>query len=265
MRCGTCGKLNVPHAAFCGECGRAINWRDRLHQKYEDAFSYVTRGRMRNLAAGLAFGSLLAVFAFGSMGMSSPGSAKLTPVCEMSGPIYENLGTGPGKKATVGLRTFLNQDQSGRHITQRDLIRVGNVLLEAFSPALDPEHRLEGLNIADSRKYMQSLERDLAEPSTEPVTRSDVAMFLFRLVSDLFEVPAIEDSAYKYTDIPRYHFMNLPVETLDMIGLHLSRAENVFGGEDQVTLSWLSKLSVDLVKTCEVRLKNTTFSSLDVQ
>ncbi|MBF0501092.1 MAG: zinc ribbon domain-containing protein [Candidatus Riflebacteria bacterium] len=265
IRCGACGKLNVPQAVFCGECGRAISWRDRIRQKHEELFSYVSRSRLRNLGAGLAFGTLFAVFAFGSMGMSSPGSAKIIPEYEMAGPADGILDTGFGRKASARLRGFLKQDQSGRRITQGDLIRVGNMLIDAFSPAIHPERPVSGLNTADSRKYLQTLESDQMSPSDEPVTRSDVAMFFFRFVSDMFEVPPVEESTYKYADIPRYHFMNLPVETLDMIGLHLSREDNVFGGDDAVTLSWLSKLSVDLVKACEGRLKNVAFSSLEVQ
>ena len=264
LRCGDCGKLNIPRAVYCGGCGRAIHWNDRLRQRWEQIFAPITRTRMRSLSAGLAFGGLLTIFAFGSMGMYSPSWRTIAPSWEMNKPGEERLATRNGREAQADLESFLgSQDDPTRALTQRDLVRVGNLLLESFGSAVDPEGVRPGLNLNGSMRYLQSIARSGKNAEEAAVTRGDVAVFFFRLMSDLFEVPSVEVSNYRYSDIPRYHFMNLPVETLDALGLHLARCEKVFGGEDEVTLTWLSERSIEVVRSCEARLKQQSFAPLE--
>lgn len=263
-RCGTCGKLNIPRAVYCGGCGDALRWYDRIRQRWERVFAPMTRIRFRSLSAGLAFGGLLTVFAFGSMGMYSPGWRTIEPAWEMNKPGDERLATETGRQAQADLESFLgSQDDSTRPLTQRDLVRVGNLLLERFGSVVDPDGVRPGLNLNGAVKYLQALQHSKEDAAGASVNRGDVAVFFFRLMSDLFEVPAVEASRYQYSDIPRYHFMNLPVETLDALGLHLARGEKVFGGDDAVTLSWLSQRSIEVVRSCEARLKQQSFAPLE--
>ena len=204
------------------------------------------------------------VFAFGSMGMYSPSWRTIGPAWEMNKPGEERPAPETGRQAQGDLESFLgSQDDSTRPLTQRDLVRVGNLLLESFGSAVDPDGVRPGLNLNGAVKYLQSLQRSGEGGAEAAVNRGDVAVFFFRLMSDLFEVPSVEVSKYRYSDIPRYHFMNLPVETLDALGLHLARGEKVFGGEDAVTLSWLSQRSIEVVRSCEGRLKQQSFAPLD--
>lgn len=264
LRCGCCGKLNIPRAVYCGGCGRALNWMDRIRQRWDETFAPITRTRFKSLSTGLAFGGLLTVFAFGSMGMYSPSWQAVTPAWEMNKPGEERLSTETGRQTKADLEAFLeSQEDSSRRLTQRDLVRVGNLLLESFGAAIDPDGTRPGLNLNGAVKYLQTLQKSGDSAAEAEVRRGDVAVFFYRLMSDLFEVPTIEAASHQYSDIPRYHFMNLPVETLDALGLHLARGEKVFGGDDAVTLSWLSERSIEVVRSCEARLKQQSFPSLE--
>jgi len=169
------------------------------------------------------------------------------------------------RQAAYTLRNMGNGKRSKRPVTQRDLVRVGNLLLEAFARHGEPG---TGISTSDSRKYLQALAEKLDLPeedmAAEPVTRGDVVLFFYRLTSVLFDVSPVDGASYRYSDIPRYHFMNLPVETLDGIGIRLGRSEKEFGTEDQVNLGWLSEASLKLVELGERTQPTKEMSSLEL-
>jgi hypothetical protein len=209
----------------------------------------------RELAAGFMFGGILFLFAFGTMGMSNPDFAH--PVASTHVSTVENpFRSQPGPMAGERLSRPAERETRHREATHADLVRIGNILIEAFSPVVDPEgqnpHRQA---LADSLRYLQSLESSEEDLSDIPLKRSDVAIFLYRMIGELFEVPVAEDPVYKYSDLPKYHYMNVPVEMLEQFGIKLSREPAVFGSEDVVSVEWLSGLSLDLVRSCESRLK----------
>ncbi|MBF0547778.1 MAG: zinc ribbon domain-containing protein [Candidatus Riflebacteria bacterium] len=264
IKCSVCGSSNIPQAVFCGECGQALSFSRRIKYKLEEGIYWLLGEKARHIIAGFVFGVLLIMFAFGAMGMKSPEHAKVQPENQISQPILSVMVSESGKKALGSLSKAFEKENSSREISRKDLIRVGNLILEAFSPSLNQNKEIFNPDFSDSRKYLQSLELSRAENAGEKLTRADIAVFLFRLISDVFDVSNCEVSENKYNDIPKYHFMNIPVETLDSLGIHISRENGVFGGEDTVSIKWLSKLSVDVIRTCENRLKtrNSTVSEL---
>ena len=264
LRCGTCGKPNIPRAVYCGGCGLAIRWQDRIWQRWERSLLPLTRQRIRGFASGMAFGGLVTVFAFGSMGMTSPTWRTMTPAWEMTRPGVKAPATEPGRQLQADLESYLDsQSDPSRPLSQRDLVRVGNLLLERFGRVVDPDDIRPGPNFNGAMRYLQSLQRGGEDPGASPVKRGDVAVFFYRLMKDLFEIPIVENATLQYSDIPRFHFMNLPVETLEALGLHLARGNKVFGGEDVVSLSWLSQRSIEVVRSCEARLKQQKFPPLE--
>ncbi len=262
IACRECGKQNAPTAKFCGECGCGLSWQARFEKQLNSHFDPETLVQLRNVAAGFIFGFALFVFAFGSMGMSNPDFLKIAPVWETHQPKSE-FGSHAGITAYRSIQKSFSRCDVGRRATQADLVRVGNLLLEAFAPAMNPD--LANFNrqgMAQSFKYLQTIEQSTEDLEEIPLKRSDVAIFLFRLMSDLFEIPAAEKATYRYSDIPQFHYMNLPVDTLDNVGLTLSREKNVFGADDHVTLEWLSSLSMKIVRSCEQRMKTKNFQAL---
>jgi len=260
--CAACGSQSIPQAAFCGGCGRGFSWHDRLKLKWRKMVSLTSQRRLHGLGSGLAFGTLLAVFAFGTMGMST-----FKPV----EPVWEKAQTSGVAPAEVGRRILTAWNRSSenldleRMVTKDDLVRLGNLLLETCSHAIPADQPAGHVPIADSERYLQEFARVEDGILSTEISRSDAVVFLFRIVNDLFEITPAEETTYKYSDIPRYHYLNLPVETLENLGLKLSRNELEFGGDDQVSLAWLSEVTKSLVKVLDQRLKDKRSVSLDVQ
>lgn len=262
VACRECGKQNVPTAIFCGGCGCGLSWQARLERHVNIYFHQDTLIQLRNVTAGFIFGFALFVFAFGSMGMSNPDFLKVEPAWEIQRPGSE-FGSQVGSTAYRSIQKSFTRDDARRGATQADLVRVGNLLLESFAPAMNPDlatYNRQGM--AQSFKYLQTLEQSVEDLEEIPLKRSDVAIFLFRMMSDVFDVPAAEKASYRYSDLPQYHYMNLPVDTLDSLGLTLSREKNVFGADDHITLDWLSRLSMKIVHSCERRMKAKNFQAL---
>ncbi len=250
--CPTCGSQSIPQAAFCGGCGRGFAWHDRVRLKWRKLVSYATERRLHGLGSGLAFGTLLAIFAFGTMGMST--FKPVQPVWEKADSI--------AAPEDVGRRILSTWNRQGaevdaeRPVTKDDLVRLGNILLEACSHALPADQPSLHVQLAGSERYLQEFARADDEAVSPEIKRSDAVVFLFRIMNDLFELSPAEDASYKYTDIPHYHYLNLPVETLESMGLRLSRNEAEFGGDDQVSLAWLSQVTKNLVKVVDRRMKD---------
>ncbi|MBI3038217.1 hypothetical protein HYY75_04070, partial [bacterium] len=141
------------------------------------------------------------------------------------------------KRTSVSLQAWKGKENLTREATQADLVRIGNLFVESFSQTKTPDQLRFFGNFRQSELYLQSLEKTLSENITGvPVQRSDAVIFLFRLISDLFEIQPPEEASDRYSDIPKYHYINLPIDTLEGLGLHLGRETSVFGGEDSVSL-----------------------------
>ena len=260
--CSVCGTQSIPQASFCGGCGRGFSWHDRVRLKWRGLVGFANQRRLHGISSGLAFGTLLFVFAFGSMGMSTFKTVQ---------PAWEKADPTPIAPVEVGRRILTtwnrldDQENMERAVTKEDLVRLGNLLLENCSRALSPEQSTARPDLANSEKYLQEFSRVEEEAEVGEVRRSDAVVFLFRIMSDLFEIVPVEQTSYKYSDIPHYHYLNLPVETLETFGLKLSRNDWEFGGEDKVSMAWLSQVTKSLVKALDQRLKDKLFPTLEVQ
>ncbi|MCK9457477.1 MAG: double zinc ribbon domain-containing protein [Candidatus Ozemobacteraceae bacterium] len=65
--CPKCAHANSVKARFCGFCGTGTSVSIRIKKEIRTRISYVARMRIKHFATGLAFGTLLALFAFGAM------------------------------------------------------------------------------------------------------------------------------------------------------------------------------------------------------
>lgn len=242
-----------------------MRWHTSLKKSILDLVPARYAPHLRSLAAGFAFGGVLFVFAFGSMGMSNPQLSRLEPAWEPSQASSEFASPQTHRSdRNSGSPTKTASTQRGA--TQADLVRMGNLLIEAFSPAVDADGwKLNRQALSDSFKYLQSLEQTPEDLSDIPLKRADVTIFFYRLIADLFEPELTENSYNQYADIPRYHYMNMPVEILDRLGIKLAREESCFGPEDQVSMEWLSTFSMNLVKCFEERLNSKVFQPVETR
>lgn len=69
VRCHQCGHLNIPTAKYCGGCGKGTTFTVRYRNIVNNLLNPFQQIKIKRFFAGIAFGSLLALFAFGSMGM----------------------------------------------------------------------------------------------------------------------------------------------------------------------------------------------------
>ncbi len=259
--CPTCGRPNVPQAMFCGGCGSGMHLTTRLRRRWEAMFSLPTRSRLKHLGGGFLFGSALALFAFGSMGMSRPEALRVQPewapsrvespfACREAQTTFSRLGTW---KAT--------QDMN-RPATLDDLVKVGNLLLQGCPPITGDPTEVRGEAI-EARHFLPAGGARAADLGNTPLRRAEAAMFFYRLAADRLALTAPEETVYRFADIPRYHSLNVPAELLETIGIRIAREPEVFGGEDHLTLADLSDVATDFLKAYEDRLKMKAFSSLD--
>ena len=69
VTCHHCGHYNIPTAKYCGRCGRGTTFAIRYRKKLNSLLDPFQQIRIKRFFAGIAFGTLLALFAFSSMGM----------------------------------------------------------------------------------------------------------------------------------------------------------------------------------------------------
>lgn len=260
--CSSCGHANVPQAVFCGSCGTGMHFTTRVRQRWEGLVSPPTRIRLKNLTAGFLFGGILALFAFGSMGMSHPTQGKVQPIwapAEVEMPF-----TSPAaRNAYSSVAEWKAGEESNRRATLADLVKVGDLLLQKCQPIAPGPIDSVSQDGSDSQRFLQNLGSLAQEKEVAPVRRADAAMFFFRLAAELFSMQAPENSTYKFADIPRYHYLNIPVESLEAIGIRIARETELFGGEDPLTITDLSTVSLDFLKAYENRLKMKGFPTLE--
>lgn len=272
VNCGSCGHANPEIAVFCGGCGQPIGWRNRLRigwrrlaarwqtWSWPSLRPWPAIRSWRTLGAGVAFGMVLGGFAFGTMGMVSPGHQSV-------GAVHQT------EEQTQGLarprsepwerieRQFVALEAGNRDATYADLVKIGMVLLGTYQHLVAPDR--------PPTTAEQMTERYLAAVGTAwdldaPLRREEVAVFFFKLFSDLFELRIPDSTSVSFNDVPRFHYLNIPLETLDRLGLRLGRNDELFGASDRVTVDWLRQLIGPLYRVCEVRLKIAHFPSLDV-
>ncbi|OIP32092.1 hypothetical protein AUK22_00360 [bacterium CG2_30_54_10] len=260
--CPTCGHQNVPKATFCGGCGGGMNLSTRVRQRWGSLVSPATRTRFRNLGAGFLFGGVLSIFAFGSMGMSNPSQSKVQPVWAPS-EVESPFASPAAQSAFSAVSEWKSEEEITRHATPADLVKVGDLILRKCQPIVMGNSGIVSSDGNDSRRFLQSLGAMSETKEGAPIRRADAALFFYRLASELFSLAAPETSVYQFADIPRYHYLNIPVESLESIGIRIAREPELFGSEDPLSISDLSEVSVDFLQAYENRLKMKVFPSLD--
>ncbi len=259
--CPTCGRPNVAQAMFCGGCGTGMHLTTRLTRRWEAVASLSTRLRLKNLGAGFLFGSVLALFAFGSMGMSRPEATRVQPVWERS-EAESPFATITGRSVFATLTDWKAGQEAERPATLADLVKVGDLLLQSCHPVGgDGPYGAGGEG--DARRFLQNMGSRLPDEGPAPLRRSEAALFFYRMAGELLSLKVSDNSSYRFADIPRFHYLNIPVESLEAIGVRIAREPELFGGEDPLTVADLSEISTDFLKAYEERLKSKAFSSLE--
>lgn len=257
--CSSCGKPNIPAAHFCGRCGTSMSRSSRFWKEIQLRLSKPFGFSIRQIGTGFAFGGLLAFFAFGSLGMTSQQHRDITPSEARSGVSSPDQVSSPdGRDPLSGLRDWRSTaGEATEEASLKDLMHIGRKILDTLSPASHDCDTTDSTREVEKVRYLQGLRSGLAAEEGKPVKRSDVALFLYRIAGDILNVSLKSFPEANYTDIPRHHYMTVPIRTLESLHIRISRSDTVFGSNDTVTVADLGRIAADFLTKGELFLKAT--------
>ncbi len=247
--CSSCGKPNIRAAKFCGRCGESMSTLSRVWKQVRGHFSRPFGYDAKQIGTGFAFGGLLAFFAFGSLGMTSPNHRAIIPAEGMAG-VSQPCGAGQasGVDCLTGLRDWRNDaGETTREASLKDLMQVGRKILDGLSDDGTNGSPIDSHKDAEKIRYLQSLRSGLSAEEGKPLRRSDVALFFYRIAGSNLNVSLRSFPETTYSDIPKHHYMTVPVRTLESLGVRIARNATVFGSDDPVTVGSLGKIAADFL------------------
>lgn len=254
--CRNCGSKNAPIAKFCGSCGNPLTFFGTVKHWFNMNISYVQKFKLRKVFAGFAFGIFLAFFAFGSMGMGVVQNNSL--------PNDQNIYS-KGTESYISLRTIRKLDRwemfhdKSKNANLRNLISVSNIILANLSPALSNSSN----SIAKTAdEYLEDVKNSQVTQNSI-LNRGTVANFLFLLTSDLLNLSYKDfPGKHTYIDIPRFNYLNIPTEALEMLGVKICKSKNELGITSKVTIGEICNMARAIVIAAEVKTKLGIFKTL---
>ena len=246
-KCEVCGHYNIPTSRFCGGCGRAMTLKLRLQQAINRHISYLQKLKIRKFATGAAFGGLLALFAFGSMGMRADRELPVTAgqlnqgiVAEFYKPFALNF--------EADLKEIRRTLDPHRQAGLAELTNVVDLLIRHLRP-IAIEAGVSRLPAESAGLYAKALHNF---SRTKSMTRGSTTMILFHFLSDLLDFQYRDFSQESvYSDIPRFHFLTVPVNALNSLGIKIARDAETFGVTDQLTVGQLLDIARDVMLVAE--------------
>ncbi len=247
-KCSDCNHLNFPGARFCGGCGRGMTLSIKVQSFVNRRFNYLQKSRLRKFSTGLAFGTLLSVFAFGSMGMQSSDSHIYNH--ERPAAIAFNFRADFAVNFENDLATVCAARVDQRHASAADLHQIVDLLIKHLKPLATRlnKKRIPADSSADYVRVVQNFS------SSKEVTRGSSAMILFHFLSDFLEFSYRDfpqESSYK--DIPRFHFMCVPANALKSTGVDLAKEQDEFAITEPIGIEQLCNAARSIVANAEIR------------
>ncbi|MEW6713206.1 MAG: hypothetical protein AB1403_25520, partial [Candidatus Riflebacteria bacterium] len=230
-----------------------MNLNTWLKQKFRQNATLASRFKFRKFAAGIAFGTFLGIFAFGSMGMHSE-SASLTRPTSSFAPISSL------RIAKASIFEQLNEFRNSRD--PRGFVSLGD--LKSFSEVIT--QNLSSVNEAETTRLWQpgtsdeQIAKIRAFCHKDRPSRSGVAMLLFNIATEYLSINHRDFTENcLFSDVPRFHFLSIPTQALHFMGIRLEKNSSEFGGNDSVTVEELYRAGIALCEANEVRLKQKVF------
>jgi ribosomal protein L37E len=261
VSCFGCGHKNIPHAKFCGNCGKGVTLKIRLKKWFNDNVSYINKFKLKKFAAGFCFGIFLAMFAFGSANSENNETnsfdATQTQMAFSTSQNQSFFSVG-ALKDLCQWKANLTSSQSA---TYKDLIKVSNILLKHLKPQLSQEvsPQLE----SESNAYLKYVNPNGSNLNSL-ITRGTAALFLYHMAADIFQFSYKDFSGMReFDDIPRFHALSVPVEALETLGVHICKNSNVLGKHENLTIENLFSLANSLLVAGESQVKLDLFNNLE--
>lgn len=251
--CRLCDYRNIPQARFCGGCGKALTLKSWFNRQLNQHLNYFSRLKIRKFAAGIAFGTLLGTFAFGSMGMQSPHRLN-NPAT--SPALSQNLSNIQQNELYHELSEFRNSRKIEGEVKAQDLKRFTEILLAHLTSVKEAE-------AATSWQSTSAAEHLQKARATGPINRGNVALLIFNIACEYLNLNYRDFGEQTvFFDIPRFHFLSAPAAALSNLGIRLNRNEKEFGSADPVTVNELFLAGISLAEANSIRLRQKVFYSL---
>ncbi|NCB40930.1 MAG: zinc ribbon domain-containing protein [Erysipelotrichia bacterium] len=250
--CPECAYPNIPDARFCGSCGCGLNWPVRLQDFLNRKLNYLQKFKIKKFATGLAFGTLLTFFAFGTMGMQTTDNVVHTQSHDRVQQIkfHSEFAFNFDKELAI----FCQNRDLKQNISHRDFNAILDLLIKHLRPIAEQQNKKRKPG-ASSNVYAQMLHNF---SHSDNVTRGSSAMTLFHFLSDFLELNYRDFSQEtSYNDIPRFHFMSAPAAALKSLNIKLAREENTFGIKDAVSLEQICTAAKNIVAIAEKRAEQS--------
>ena len=261
VSCFGCGHKNIPHAKFCGNCGKGVTLQIRIKKWFNDNISYINKFKLKKFAAGFCFGIFLAMFAFGSVTSKNdetnlfPSSQTQIAFSTSQNQSFFSVGA---LKELCQWKADLTNSQAA---TYNDLIKVSNIIIKHLKPQLTQEVSSQLTNKSNAYlKYVNTGNNNL----NNLITRGTTALFLYHLAADIFQFSYKDFSGIReFDDIPRFHALSVPVEALETLGVHICKTSKFLGKHENLTVENLFSLANSLLVAGESQVKLNLFNNLD--
>lgn len=241
VSCSRCGHQNIPTAKFCGGCGKGRTVSVRYRRQVNSLFNPFQQMKIKRFFAGIAFGTLLALFACSSMGMKYSTSEELRDVkggitevkSEISGDILDSHIL---KKVSADLEDFCLERKEDDKASSGELNAIIDIMIRNLN------HIAQRVNkskqpLDTAHEYLEQ-KRNIKQG--EKATRGTSGLMFFAYMSDLLELQ-YKDYAKgsSYTDIPRFNYMEAPSSALKNHGIKIAASDERFGVNEEITLGEL--------------------------
>ena len=226
--CHHCGHYNIPKAKYCGGCGIGTTLSVRYRRKLNNLLSPFQQIKVKRFFAGIAFGTLLTLFAFSSMGMkynvSDTDNETISETNDFI-PIYdENIqNSALLKSVSSDIENYCLEKDINQKATFSDLNIILNILIKNLN------HIAKTINknkfpFDEAKSYF---EKEPSIKADENLTRGSSALVIFAYISDLFELKYKDyTKGSNYKDIPRFNIMEVPATALSKHNIKLSASED---------------------------------------
>ncbi len=240
VTCHHCGHLNIPSAKYCGGCGRGTTFSIRYRKLLNSIFNPFQQIKIKRFCGGIAFGTLLALFAFSSMGMkyyapeALPEDQGVVPIQYEKSVLNSNI----IKSIDSDLEEICADKDRNKTATIKELCQIMDVMIKNLNHiALRINKKKYPLDNAESY-----LEQEPSIKKAETATRGNAAIMFFAYLTDFFELK-YKDFAKgsSYTDIPRFNIMEAPSSALKNYGINIAATDERFGVNEGITLDELCK------------------------
>ncbi|MDN5279429.1 MAG: Double zinc ribbon [Clostridiales bacterium] len=255
VTCRNCNFKNIPLAKFCGKCGSGLSLKTQLSTFINRNFDYLVKIRVKKFAAGIAFGSLLGFFAFGSMGMHVSDKQNLNDSAfhrnhaDMS--LYSSL--------YEELNNFRNLRGSETIADFNDLKRFTEILLNNLSETSSAKLARQ-FETPDADYYLSKVRNFSINGK---LCKGSASIVLFNLASDILDLSYKEFSdETHFHDIPRFHFLSVPANALSNLGILQGKTENEFGTKDPLTVEQLFQAGLGFTDAAAIRNKQKVFFTM---